>query len=149
MEAIEALINEIESEILRAKKAAFSNNDIILNRQTMLSLVTRFRASYPIVLKEAEQIKKERDEILSKAESYANDTMDKAEERAKTLIAETEIVKKAQAEAQSMCAEAEEYYRRTEYDARSLAFSILDSTEKTMSESMQILNDKKRKLVEE
>lgn len=148
METIESLINDIESEILRAKKATFSNTDIILNRQTMLSLITRFRASYPIVLNDAEKIKKERDEILAKAEAYANETMDKAEERAKALIADTDIVKKAQEEAQNMCAEAEEYYRRTEYDARSLAFSILDNTEKAMNESAKILADRKRKLVE-
>ena len=121
METIDMLINEIESEILKAKRATFSTTDIVLNRQVMLDLVTRFRASYPIVLKEAEQIKKERDDILAKAEAYANKTMDAAEEN----------------------------YRKMDYQARSLAFNILDSAEKTIKEGLNTIADRKRKLIEE
>lgn len=94
METIDMLINEIESEILKAKRATFSTTDIVLNRQVMLDLVTRLRASYPIVLKEAAQIKKDRDDILAKAEAYANKTMDAAEEQARQMMSESEVLKK-------------------------------------------------------
>lgn len=148
METIDMLIGEIESEILKAKRATFSNTDIVINRQVMLDLVTRLRASYPIVLKEAEQIKKERDEILSKAENYANKTMDAAEEQARALMSETEVLKKATEEAEAMRAEAEENYRKTEYQARALAFNILDSAEKTIKDGLNTIADRKRKLIE-
>ena len=91
METIDMLINEIESEVLKAKKAAFSNSDIVINKAVLLDLISRFRASYPLVLREATQIKKERDDIIGKAEKYANETMDKAEEQAKRLMTETEV----------------------------------------------------------
>lgn len=149
METIDMLINEIESEVLKAKKATFSPTDIVLNRQVMLDLITRFRASYPIVLKEAEQIKKERDDILAKAEAYANKTMDTAEQNARALMSETEVLKKATAEAQAMRAEAEENYRKMDYEARSLAFNILDSAEKSIKEGLNVINDRKRKLIED
>ena len=149
METIDMLIGEIESEILKAKRATFSNTDIVINRQVMLDLVTRLRASYPIVLKEAEQIKKERDDILSKAEAYANKTMDAAEDQARAMIAETEIVRKAGIEAEAMRAEAEENYRKMDYEARSLAFNILDNAEKTIKEGLGVINDRKRKLIQE
>ncbi len=149
MDTLDSLLNEIESEILRAKKATFSNTDIIVNRQTMLNLLTRLRASYPVVVREAEQIKKDRDEILAKAEAYANETMDKAEEKAKQMISETEIIRQATADAEAMRNEAEEAYRKMDYDSRSLAFNVLDSAEKTMRESMSRLNACKRKLIEE
>lgn len=149
METIDMLINEIESEILKAKRATFSNTDIVLNRQVMLDLVTRFRASYPIVLKEAEQIKKERDDILAKAEAYANKTMDAAEQNARALMSETEVLKKATEEAEAMRAEAEENYRKMDYQARSLAFNILDSAEKTIKDGLNLISDRKRKLIEE
>lgn len=143
------LLNEIESEILQAKRAAFSATDVVVNRQVMLDLITRFRASYPIVLKEAEQIKKERDDILTKAEAYANKAMDAAEEKARALMSETEVLRKATIEAQSMRAEAEENYRKMDYEARSLAFNILDSAEKTIKDGLNVINDRKRKLIEE
>ena len=149
METINMLINEIESEVLKAKKATFSPTDIVLNRQVMLDLITRFRASYPIVLKEAEQIKKERDDILAKAEAYANKTMDAAEQNARALMSETEVLKKATAETQAMRAEAEENYRKMDYEARSLAFNILDSAEKSIKEGLNVINDRKRKLIED
>lgn len=149
METIDMLINEIESEILKAKRATFSSTDIVLNRQVMLDLVTRLRASYPIVLKEAEQIKKERDDILSKAENYANKTMDAAEQNARAMMSESEVLKKASAEADAMRAEAEENYRKTEYQARALAFNILDSAEKTMKDGLATIADRKRKLIED
>ncbi len=143
------LINEIESEVLKAKRATFSATDIVINRQVMLDLITRFRASYPIVLKEAEQIKKERDDILAKAEAYANKTMDAAEQNARALMSETEVLKKATIEAQAMRAEAEENYRKMDYEARSLAFNILDTAEKSIKEGLGVINDRKRKLIED
>ena len=149
METIDMLINEIESEVLKAKKAAFSNTDIVVNKAVLLDLISRFRASYPLVLREATQIKKERDEIIEKADKYANETMDKAEEQAKRLMTETEVYARAKAEAEAMQREAEENYHKMDYEARSLAFNILDSAEKSMKDSLGIINDRKRKLVEE
>lgn len=149
METIDMLINEIESEVLKAKKATFSNTDIIINKAVLLDLISRFRASYPLVLREATQIKKERDEIIAKAEQYANDTMDKAEEQAKRLMTETEVYARAKQEAELMQHEAEESYRKMDYEARSLAFNILDNAEKSMREGLEIINDRKRALVEE
>lgn len=148
METIDMLINEIESEVLKAKKAAFSNTDIVINKAVMLDLISRFRASYPLVLREATQIKKDRDDIIKKAENYANETMDKAEEQAKQLMTETEVYKRAKAEAEAMQHEAEENYRKMDYDARSLAFNILDSAEKSLKDSLNVINANKRKLVE-
>ena len=149
METIDMLINEIESEVLKAKKAAFSNSDIVINKAVLLDLISRFRASYPLVLREATQIKKERDDIIEKAEKYANETMDKAEEQAKRLMTETEVYARAKAEAEAMQREAEENYHKMDYEARSLAFNILDSAEKAMKDGLGIINDRKRKLVEE
>lgn len=148
METIDMLINEIESEVLKAKKAAFSNTDIVVNKAVMLDLISRFRASYPLVLREATQIKKERDDIMQKAEAYANETMDKAEAQAKQLMTETEVCKRAKAEAEAMQQEAEENYRKMDYDARSLAFNILDSAEKSLKDGLSMINNNKRKLVE-
>ncbi len=149
METIESLLNEIESEVLRAKKAAFSSSDVVLNRQTMLSLINRFRGAYPSALREAEQIKRDRDEIMNKAEAYANDVMDKAEAKATALIADTDIMKRAREDAETLRRESQDNYEKMDYEARALAFNILDSAEKALKESMTIINGRKRKLVEE
>ncbi len=142
------LINEIESEILKAKKAAFSSTDIVVNKNVMLELVSRFRSNYPVALKEAAEITRKSDEILSQAQDYANRVMDDAEAKAKALVSDTEIVKAAQAQAAQIQAEAEENYSKMDYEARSLAFNILGAAEKTLSDGLNTINDRKRKLVE-
>lgn len=148
-ETIEMLTNAIESEILMAKNAAFSRTDIVVNKNTLLELINRLRSNYPIALKEATEITKKRDDIIAEAQDYANRVMDDAEEKAKALVAETEIVKKAQAQAAQIQAEAEDNYRKMDYEARSLAFNILDNSEKAMREGLATINDRKRKLVED
>lgn len=147
MDTIEALLNDIEGEILRAKKSAFSATDVIVNRQNMLSLLTRFRAAFPVVLREAEQIKKERDEILEKATAYANDTMDKAEERARALMADSEIVKRATNEAAAIRSEAEKSYREMDYNARSVAFALLSEAENAAKKTIAAVAEHKRNLI--
>ena len=148
METIEALLNEIESEVLRAKKATFSNTDVLVNRQVMLSLINRFRGAYPSALREAEQIKRDRDEIIDKANQYAENICDNAENQVKAMIAETEILRQAKEDAEALRKEAQENYDKMDYEARALAFNLLDSAEKALKESMNIINGRKRKLVE-
>ena len=147
-ETIEMLTNAIESEVLKAKNAPFSRTDIIVNKNTMLEIINRLRSNYPIALKEAGEITKKRDEIIAEAQDYANRVMDDAEAKAKALVADTEIVKKAQEQAAQIQAEAEDNYRKMDYEARSLAFSILDNSEKAMREGLATIKDRKRKLVE-
>ena len=148
METIESLLNEIESEVLRAKKAPFSSTDVLLNKQTMLSLINRFRGAYPSALREAEQIKKDRDNVINKANEYAESICDNAEKQVKTLIAETEIMRRAKEDADLLRNEAQQNYEKMDYEARVLAFNLLDNAEKALSESMNIINGRKRKLVE-
>lgn len=148
METIEALLNEIESEVLRAKKATFSNTDVLVNRQVMLSLINRFRGAYPSALREAEQIKRDRDEIIDKANQYAESICDNAENQVKAMIAETEILRQAKEDAEALRKEAQENYDKMDYEARAFAFNLLDSAEKALKESMNIINGRKRKLVE-
>ena len=148
METIEALLNEIESEVLRAKKATFSNTDVLVNRQVMLSLINRFRGAYPSALREAEQVKRDRDEIIDKANQYAESICDNAENQVKAMIAETEILRQAKEDAEALRKEAQENYDKMDYEARALAFNLLDSAEKALKESMNIINGRKRKLVE-
>ncbi len=149
MENIELLINEIESEILKAKKAPFSSTDVTVNKDVILSKISRMRQVYPTVLREAIQIEKNRDDIIAQAEAYANETMDKAEAQAQFLISDTEIVRQATQEAERMHAEMLEHCSKLDYEARSMVFHILDDAEKAMKDSINVINDRKRKLIQD
>lgn len=147
METIEMLVNELESEILKSKRAPFSNSDVVVNKATVLDILSRIRSSYPAALKEAAQIRKERDEIIEKAENYANETMDKAEEQARQMISQNEIIRRAQESAQEIQNEAAGHYQKMDYDARVLAFDLLNDVEKSMRNALAQINDRKNKLI--
>lgn len=147
METIEMLINELDSEILQAKNATFSKTDIVLNKEKMLEIVARLRRSYPTVIKEAYETMEEKDKILKDAEDYANSVMDKAEEQANILISQEEVVKRANAYAQQIRMEADEYFNKTDYDARLSSYSILEDIENVLNNSLDIINENKKKLI--
>lgn len=146
METIEMLISDLESELLKAKKAAFSTTDVVVNRSRMLDIVTRIRANYPIVLKEAARITADRENILKQAEAYANNIMNDAENNARRLVSESEVVKRAQQTADDLSKEADENYSRLDYDSRSHAFSLLENVEQSLNDALKIIGESKNNL---
>lgn len=147
METIEMLINELESEVLKAKRATFSNTDVVINKTVVLDLLSRIRANYPTALKDANKICQKRDDIIAQATAYAEQLMDKAEVDAKELISQNEIVRRAQESAQEMQDEAAGHYQKMDYDARVLAFDLLNDVEKAMRNALAQINDRKNKLI--
>lgn len=146
METIEMLISDLESELLKAKKAAFSNSDVVVNKSRMLDIVTRIRANYPVVLKEAARITADRENIIKQAETYANSIMNDAENNARRLVSESEVVKQAQQAADSLTNEANESYQRMDYDSRSHAYSLLENVEQSLSDALKIIGESKNNL---
>lgn len=149
MENIEMLVNELESEILNGRKAAFSNSEIVVNRARVLELISRIRANYPAALKEASAMLKDRERIMGEAEAYANATMDAAEQRAKQLVEESDVLKQARQKADQVLKEAGDNYDNIDYKAREIAYNLLDGVSKTLSDAMTKVEANKRKLIEE
>ena len=148
MDTLDNLINELESEVHTAKKATFSS-DILLDKAKLLELVSRMRNSLPYIITEARQIKENEEKIIADAKAYAEQTMKDANEQAQNIISQTEIIKRATEDARAMREEAEENYKRRDYDTRALSYQILDGVEKALADSINIINEKKRKLIEE
>ena len=148
MDTLDNLINELESEVHTAKKATFSS-DILLDKAKLLELVSRMRNSLPYIITEARQIKENEEKIIADAKNYAEQTMKEANEQAQSIISQTEIIKRATEDARAMREEAEENYKRRDYDTRALSYQILDGVEKALADSINIINDKKRKLIED
>jgi len=148
MESIDMLINDLESEILKAKKATFSNTDIIVNKNTVLALISQIRSNLPIQIQEANEVLKQKDDVLEQANAYANDICQKAVDKANYMITQTEIFKLAEEQCKEMGSQAEENCRKLDYEARSSAYSILDGVSKALQSALMTINDNKNKLVE-
>ena len=86
---------------------------------------------------------------MSKANAYAESICDNAEAQVAQMKSDTEIMRQAREDADALRREAQEAYDKMDYEARALAFNLLDGAEKALKESMNIINGRKRKLVEE
>ena len=148
MDTLDLLLNELETEVHKAKKATFSS-DIMMDKNRLLELISRMRNSLPQVINEARGIKENEEKIISDAKAYADGVMADANEKAKLAISQTEIIRQATEDARAMREEAEENYKRKDYDSRALSYQILDNVEKVLADSINLINDKKRKLIEE
>ena len=148
MDTLDLLLNELETEVHKAKKATFSS-DIMMDKNRLLELISRMRNSLPQVINEARGIKENEEKILSDAKGYADGVMADANEKAKLAISQTEIIRQATEDARAMREEAEENYRRKDYESRALSYQILENVEKVLADSISVINDKKRKLIEE
>ena len=95
MENIEMLIADLENLISSGKKAPFSANDVVLNRNYALEMVDRIKQSLPEIIKEAQYIKQENERIKADAISYAQKTVQQAEKRAEELLDQNEIIARA------------------------------------------------------
>lgn len=148
MDTLDTLLNELESEVRTAKKATFSS-DILMDRNKLLEIITRMRSSMPQIINEARLIKENEEKIITDAKAYAEQVMTDADGKARVAISETDIVRRAQEDARAMREEAEENYKRKDYESRALSYQILDNVEKVLADSINLINDKKRKLIEE
>jgi len=148
MDTLDMLLNELETEVHKAKKATFSS-DIMMDKNRLLELISRMRNSLPQVINEARGIKENEEKILSDAKGYADGVMADANEKARLAISQTEIIRQATEDARAMREEAEENYRRKDYESRALSYQILENVEKVLADSISLINDKKRKLIEE
>lgn len=147
-ETFETLLNELEQEVLKAKKATFSPSDVLVNKSRMQDLIARLRSNFPIVITEAKQIKENENKIITDAQAYADKLVKDATTQSQEMIDQTEIIKRAKEDATAMRVEAEENYKKSDYDSRLLAFQILDGAEKTLVDSLNIITEKKRTLIE-
>lgn len=135
------LLNDLESELLKAKKAPFSNTDITVNRKTVLDLVSRIRASLPQVIRDAMQITRDEQEIIGRANAYAQSAIDDAQARMNSAIDESEVLKQAQAQASAIVADAKANYNRIIMDARDHGLALLSAAEQQLGHLLDVCHE--------
>ncbi len=147
METIEMLINELESNLLKAKRSMFSSTDVVVNRAVVLDIVSRIRTNYPAALREAAQIKQNEEKIIRQAEADADNILRQANEQAQQMVASSEITRRAQAQAQNLNDQVNDQCRQMDYDTRKFAFGLLNNVEASMRDSLKMIAEQKDKLL--
>lgn len=146
MDNIELLLSELEGEMLEGKKTLFSSSSVTVNGDRIMEILSKIRSQYPEELRKAKIIIEERDAIKADAKNYVEQLMKDAKEKEQRMIAETNIMKKASQEADTLRKEADAYKQRTMYQVNRLVDEHLVSIENTVAAVLDYIRNAREEL---
>lgn len=135
---IAEILDELAAEIERAKSMPLSSSAIV-SREELLELVNEARQQLPSEIAKAQNVLRDSETLLARAEREADEILDDARSQAAHIVQRTEIVRQARNQAERIIAEADAEARRMRHEAddyvdrKLAAFEIvLDRTIRTV-----------------
>jgi cell division septum initiation protein DivIVA len=122
------LIDRIEEVIDSAKSVPLSSNKMV-DPDAIFDIIDEIRSQYPEDLKQPRWIVKQRQEMTEEAEREANRILEEAQERARGLVAETEIVRQAETRAAEIMDDARANEREIRLGAEDYADEMMANLE--------------------
>lgn len=111
MSRIEQIIMEMEEYIESCKTQAFSSSKIIVDKETILELISELRLKTPDEIKKYQKIISNKEAIIADAKAQADSIIAQAQVQTEQLINEHEIMQRA-------VASANEYVEQAQADAQ-------------------------------
>ena len=143
---IDEILNMIDDMLEEAWSLPFSGGRCVVDAQKVKECVEDIRRNLPGEIKQAKMIVADRNDIIKTAERQAETTLRKAEERARMLIAQEEIVKQAQEKAADIIAQAQMAAKEIRRASHEFSDSILKQTEENLSTSLKNVRDTRQAL---
>lgn len=99
------LIDRLEEQIGEARRLPIGTGSVI-DRRRLLDLVDQLRAAVPAEVREANEVLRNKGEVLARADEEVAIRLSRADEEVGRRVAESEVVKAAELRAQEIIAEA-------------------------------------------
>lgn len=130
-------ILEMMDELLdKAVTVPFSNKKSMVDADQLREYIDNIRYNLPTEIRKAKEMVADRSEIITEANAKAEGIIKKAEERAKVLVSEEEIVKQAKAAAADLTAQAQAMDQSIKKAMVEKLDSILSESEKSLTKSL-------------
>jgi len=143
--APESLIDRL-TEVLRDARSMPLSSSALVNRQEVLDLVDRLRASLPGEITRARSILRDGQDVLERAGQEAQRVLERARQERERLLSKTEIVQAAAREADRLIAEAESTAKRIRSEAEGYVESKLANFEVVLSKTLQAVERGRQRL---
>ena len=152
MNALE-IIDRIEELLDGSRRIPFSAN-LVINGDELYDLVEELRSVMPEEFKQSRWIVKERENMIEEAKKQAGKIIRNSQEKAETLVGETEIMKRAtrkseemmstiEARARTIRLEAEDYADEKLANLEAVLHKLLNSIEKGRNQFKNTLSSGK------
>ena len=130
------LIDELYSMVSEAWGVPLGNDKCIVERDKVLNMIEDIKAQLPVELSEAKRLVSARDEFIGNAKKEAESIRRTAEEKARALVDEQEIVRIARARSSELMANAESKCRELRRVASDYVDDILRRSEESLASAL-------------
>ena len=132
---VEELLDMLFEMVDEAKAMPFSGDKCVIERDRALDLIDDIRAQFPMELAEAKKLIAARTEYIASAKREADLIRKQAEEKAKQMLAENEVLNQARQISTEMMQQAEERSRELKRAANEYCEDALRRTEEAVAEA--------------
>lgn len=134
---IEEILDEIDELLDNSTSVPFVQHKKIIDGERLRELVNDVRLNMNQELKEAKEIERESQRILSNAKASAEDIVRRAEDRAEQLVAHEAIVVEARKKAVDMITKAQNASKNIQQNAALAIAKMLNETETHYTKNIQ------------
>ena len=135
LELIEMLYNMISE----AWGVPLGQDKCLVDREKALDLIEEIKAQLPAEMAEAKRLVSARDEFIRNAKKEAESVRKMAEERARKMVEEQEVVRAAKARAEEMVATADNKSRELRRAANEYVAESLKAAEESVGQALELI----------
>jgi len=132
---VDELLDMLYGMIEEAKNVPLSSDKCIIERDRALDLLDDLKAQFPVELSEAKKLVAARADYIASAKREADLIRQQAEEKAKQMIAEDQVLNAARQRSNEMLRLAEERSRELKKAANDYCEDALKRTEEAVAEA--------------
>ena len=133
---IEEVLDLLDELLDKSWSLPLSGGRCVVDAEKVRDFIDDIRINLPSEIKQAKAIVNDRSEILEAARREAEGVIRKAEDRARSLIAQEEIIKISQSKASEILAQTQMQSREMRQAAQSFSDDILRVTEEAIANSL-------------
>lgn len=146
MNNIESILNDIDELLEDSWSLPLSGGRCVVDAEKVRELIDSIRMNMPSEIKQARAVVADRNQILSLAKNEAEGLIRKAEERAKQLLEQENIVRQANAKAMALLNDASSRAQQLVEDARKQAEETVTEAQTKALETLTEASTRSREM---
>ena len=134
--AVEDLIDELYDVLDKGWTIPFMGGKSVVDVEEAKQILEEIREAIPAEVRKAKAIVADRAQIISEAQREAETILRVAEDKAKTLVSQEEVVRQAQARANDIMAQAQVKFRDMRQASNDYVEDIMRRADDTMAQAL-------------
>ncbi len=134
---IEEILDVIDELLDKSWNLPLTGGRCVVDAEKVRDLIDDVRLNLPTEIKQARAIVSDRNEIIAIAKRESETLIRKAEERARVMVSQEEVVREAQARAKEIVGQAQRQAREMRAGAQKFSDEQLQQTEAALLKSLE------------